>query len=91
MSHLIGLLLNLFAGLILWLFVNKLFDWLPTFALLHEKFASVKREKDANKKIVELTSLVFFAFFWLFAGNMLWILLTVIIEILNFPDLIIYT
>jgi hypothetical protein len=65
---------------------TKLFEWLPSSADLHEKFRAVKLEKNTNKKITELTPLLFISFYWLFLANLLWVLISFVIEILSWPN-----
>lgn len=86
-TYIVGIGLNVVAGLIVFLIIRRTLEWLPTSASLHERFRAVASEKNAKDKIVELTPLLFISFFWLFLANMLWVLMEVIIEVLNWPEL----
>jgi hypothetical protein len=87
--YIAGLLVNLLAGFIGWYLIRKLYEWLPSSADLHEKFRVVALEKNATKKITELTPLLFISFYWLFLANLIWVIIQPVIEIMNWPNLLV--
>jgi hypothetical protein len=88
-TYVIGFALNLIAGIAGFFLIRKLFEWLPSEAELHEKFRSVRNKNNARDKLTALTPLIFISFYWLFLANMLLILLYLLIEVLNWPDILI--
>lgn len=86
----IGILVNLACGLIVFFIAKNLFEWLPNRTQLQNRFQKVAQEKGAHQKIVQLTPLVFISFFWLFIGNMTWAVSSVIYDFLSWPDTVLY-
>jgi hypothetical protein len=87
-TYIAGFVLNVVAGIAGYFIVRNLFEWLPSDEDLHEKFRAVKNERNAREKITALTPLIFISFYWLFFANMLLILLYLLIEVLNWPDIL---
>lgn len=86
----IGIIINLFCGLLVFFLAKSLFEWLPNRTQLQNRFQKVAKGKSAHEKIVQLTPLVFIAFFWLFVGNMAWAFSGLLYDVLSWPDTILW-
>lgn len=87
-AYIVGLLVNIVAGMVCFFLIRKLFEWLPNSEELSTKFRAVKETKNAKDKITALTPLIFISFYWMFLANMLWIALYLVLEVLWWPELL---